>query len=209
HLIGAPIISVTGLEGVDRTVAALAGEGLTFYGISARTGIPLSTVGNQLREMYPRVGVGGFKELGEKARESGLTPDPAHLIGAPIISVTGLEGVDRTVAALAGEGLTFYGIYARTGIPLSTLYRHLGGMFARVGVGGLKELGEKARESGLTPDPAHLIDAPIISVTGLEGVDRTVAALAGERLTVGGIAARTGIQLRTLYRHLGGMFARV
>ncbi|MFC3996082.1 hypothetical protein ACFOVU_09170, partial [Nocardiopsis sediminis] len=64
---------------------------------------------------------------------------------------------------------------------------------------------------GVLPDAPGDDSVPTrpISVTGLEGVDRTVAALAGEGLTVGGIAARTGIQLRTLYRHLGGMFARV
>ncbi|MFC4566092.1 hypothetical protein ACFO4E_29925, partial [Nocardiopsis mangrovi] len=230
---GTETVSVSDLVGLDRTIAALAGQGLKILDIADRTGTPSSTVDNHLGAMYIRVeGVGAARdesgrrrerlaELGRLAREAGLEPDPAFLPGTETVSVSDLVGLDRTIAALAGQGLKIRQIAERTGTPRITVMNHLRAMYIRVeGVGAardergrgrdlLAELGRLAREAGLEPDPAFLPGTETVSVSDLVGLDRTIAALAGQGLKILDIADRTGTPMRTVTDHLRAMYIRV
>ncbi|MFC4562331.1 ADP-ribosyltransferase, partial [Nocardiopsis mangrovi] len=224
-------IPVTALEGLDRTIAALAGQGSSIRQIAHRIVKSSKKVADHLHAMYARVeGVGPARDergrrrdllaaLGRLARDAGLEPDPAHLQGL-MVSVSDLVGLDRTIAALAGQGLLTSVIAEQTGESMPTVDYRLAAMYARVeGVGPardergrrrdlLAELGRLARDAGLEPDPAHL-QGVMVSVSDLVGLDRTIAALAGQGLTIPDIVESTRTREGTVKRQLRAMYIHV
>ena len=119
-----------GLTDTERSVSALATDGLTNREIGERLLMSRHTVDAHLRSIYRKLGVNSrLTPINAKEGESA-----AQAANRKRAGMTGLTDTERSVAALATQGLTNREVAERLFMSRYTVDSHLRSIYRKLGV---------------------------------------------------------------------------